>query len=85
MMVPAEMQAMNPSQELLDEMFWERVQRARRTPPAERFLDGPRLFDYACRITMAGIRHENPGADEQRVREILEQRLALQRRLEETR
>ena len=85
MMVPTEVQAVNPPQELLDAIFWERVLRARRMPPEERFLDGPRLFDYACRITMAGIRHENPGADEQRVREILEQRLALQRRLEETR
>ena len=34
---------------------------------------------------MDGIRNQYPDADEQRVREILAQRIALQRRLEELR
>lgn len=76
---------MGPTKELLDDIFRERVLRARQTPPEEKLLDGPRLFDWACRITMAGIRHQFPEADEQQVKEILVQRLALARRLERTR
>ena len=49
----------------------------------EKFLLGAELFDYACRITMDGIRSRFPDADETRVREILEERLLLQRQLEE--
>ena len=75
---------MEPTQELIDDLFRERVLRARRTPPEEKLLDGPRLFELACRIMKDGIRDEYPNADEQRVREILTERLALLRRLEET-
>ena len=74
---------MEPTQELVDAIYRERVLRARATHPDQKLLDGPRLFDFACRITMDGIRNQYPDADEQRVREILAQRLALQRRLEE--
>jgi hypothetical protein len=74
-----------PTKELLDDIFRERVLRARQTPPAEKFLDGPRLFDWACQITLAGIRHQFPEADEEQVKEILVQRLALARRLERAR
>jgi hypothetical protein len=74
---------MEPTQELIDAIYRERVLRARQTPPDRKLLDGPRLFDFACRITADGIRNQYPDADEQRVREILAQRIALQRRLEE--
>jgi hypothetical protein len=73
---------MEPSKELLDDLFRERVLRARRTPPEEKLLEGARLFDLTCRIMRDGIRDEYPDADEQRVEEILAQRLALLRRLE---
>ena len=76
---------MEPTRDLTDNLFRERVLRARRTPPEEKLLDGPRLFDLCCRIMMDGIRNEYPEADEQRVREILAQRVALLRRLEEHR
>ena len=75
---------MEPTQELVDELFRERVLRARRTPPEEKLLDGARLFDLACRIVEDGIRGQYPDADERRVREILAQRVALARRLEES-
>lgn len=65
-----------------DAIYRERVLRARRTPPEEKLLDGPRLFDFACGITMAGIRNQNPGADEATLRAILRQRLALAQRRE---
>lgn len=76
---------MQPSQELVDDIYKERVLRARRTPPEQKLLDGPRLFDRACRIMMDGIRNQNPDADEKRVREILRDRLELLRRLENSR
>jgi hypothetical protein len=75
---------MEPTKELIDALFRERVLRARRTPPEEKLLDGPRLFDLACRIMRNGIREQYPDADEARVEEILRERLALVRRLEES-
>jgi hypothetical protein len=72
---------MEPTQELIDEIYRERVLRARRTPPGEKLLDGPRLFDRACRIMKDGIRFQRPDATEIEVEAILRQRLALVRRL----
>ncbi len=53
------------------------VLRARRQSLAEKFLAGPRLFDYACEVTKGMIRREHPGATETHVVEILRRRLAL--------
>ena len=66
----------------IDASFRERVLRAREQPPAEKLMAGPELFDMVCRFMAAGIRNEEPHADEARVREVLLQRLALARRLE---
>jgi len=74
---------MEPTPELIDEIYRQRVLRARATPPEEKLSAGPRLFEYACRITMEGIRHQFPDADDRRVQEILAERLALRRRLEQ--
>ncbi len=74
---------MQPTKELIDALYWERVERARRMSPGEKLLDGARLFDWACSITAAGIRAQFPEADQRRVREILAERLALARRLED--
>lgn len=76
---------MEPTQQLIDDIYRERVLRARRTPPEEKLLDGARLFDYACRITRDGIRHQHPDASEQQVEETLRGRLALRQRLEDCR
>lgn len=73
---------MGPTQELVDALFRERVLSARQESPAEKLLDGPRLFDWCCRIVTDGIRNQFPDADEQRVQEILAQRIELMRRLE---
>jgi hypothetical protein len=73
---------MKPTRELIDELYRERVLRARQTPPEEKLLAGPRLFEFACRIMADGIRHQYPEADEDRVQQILAERLALADRLE---
>lgn len=72
---------MEPTKELDDALYRERVHRARRMTPEQKFLAGPRLFDRACRIMLEGIRHQFPDADEARAQQILDERLALLRRL----
>ena len=71
-------------QRLIDELYREEILEARAMSPEDKILAGQQLFEAACRITLAGIRNENPGASEDRCREILRQRLELQRRLEES-
>jgi len=73
---------MEPTRELIDDLYRERVLRARKMSPEEKFLAGPRLFEMACRITMDGIRSQHPDADEAEVRRILAARLALRERME---
>jgi hypothetical protein len=73
----------NEFQALADELYRERVLRARRRSPEERILDGPRLFDYACAITLSGLRHEMPNATEAELRLALRRRLELADRLDQ--
>ena len=74
---------MQPTQAQVDQIYRERVLRARRMPPEEKLLAGAKLFEYACWITEQGIRNQFPDATDQRVLEILKQRLALRKRMEQ--
>jgi hypothetical protein len=74
---------MEPTKELADAIYRERVERARRTPPADRVLASLQQFEFTSNIMVAGIRSQFPEADEHRVEEILRERLALSRRLED--
>lgn len=74
---------MEPDQQLIDALYRDRVRAARAMKPEDKLLAGARLFDRTCRIMSDGIRDEFPDAGEQRVREILAERLALARRLEQ--
>ena len=76
---------MEPTHELIDSLYWERVERARRMTPDEKLLAPAELFEWACRIARDGIRNQYPEADEAQVEEILRQRLALGERLRNTR
>ena len=58
---------------------------ARAASVDEKLRSGEELFHYAARITMAGIRHENPQADEAVVLRILKQRLELREKMERQR
>jgi hypothetical protein len=73
---------MDSIRELADDIYRERVLRARATPPEDKLVAGPQIFEQVCRIMTAGIQNQFPDADEDRVTEILRQRLALARRLE---
>lgn len=72
---------MESIKELADEIYRDRVLRARRTPIEQKILAGPELFELACEFTRAGIRHQNPGLDEAQVEAMLRERLALARQL----
>ena len=65
-----------------DQLYRDEVLAARAMTPEEKLLAGPRLFDFACRIALEGIRHQFPDADEQRPGQILAARVELGRRLE---
>jgi hypothetical protein len=63
---------------LIDALYREEVLEARQMSPEDKFLAGEELFEYACSITLAGIRNQNPGFSEEDCRRELERRLKLQ-------
>jgi hypothetical protein len=79
----ADWRRMEPTPGLIDTLFRDKVRAARAMTPQDRVLAGPRMFEIACEIAKAGIRHQHPDADEERVLQLLRQRLAWARRLED--
>lgn len=71
------------TQRLIDELYREELIEARAMSGPDKIRAGQQLFEAACRVTLAGIRHENPGASEDECLEILRQRLELKSRLDE--
>ena len=69
--------------EAIDELYRERVEKARRMSPAEKIEAGLDLFELTSSIMADGIRYQFPGIDDCRVQQILRERLALIRRREE--
>lgn len=69
--------------DLHDSVFRTKVARARRTPMAEKMLDGPRLFDQSCEIMRGGIRSENPEFTPEQVEQELRRRLAIARKIDD--
>jgi hypothetical protein len=76
---------MDPTKEVADALYHERVLRARGTPMAEKLLDGANLFDDVCERMRAGIRARFPEADESEVQAILLRQVDRLRRVEESR
>lgn len=72
----------DPSPELINALFWDEVRAAREQTPGEKMLAGPRLFEMAVRIMEAGIRSQHPHASDAEVDRMIDERLALGRRLE---
>jgi hypothetical protein len=72
-------------QRLAEDLYRERVVEARAMPPEEKLLAGEELFDYACAITIAGIRNQFPGVSEEESLQLLEKRLELRERMEKRR
>jgi hypothetical protein len=73
---------MEPTQELIDQLYRERVEKARRMSPADKIVVGLDLFEMTRSIMADGIRSQFPGVHERRVQEILRERLNLIRQRE---
>ena len=65
-----------------DDLDRETIAAGRRTPPAEKLRAGLELFDRTTRIMAAGIRYEQPHADEDTIVRLMRERLRLARALE---
>ncbi len=50
----------------------------------QRMLTGIQLFEYACDVTLAGIRHQNPDATPEECEQILRKRLEWNRSREQS-
>jgi hypothetical protein len=56
---------------------WDEIEEWRRIPGSEKVLMGLRLQEMARRVTLAGIRHQHPDADEEEVQRIFAERMAV--------
>lgn len=74
---------MEPTRELADAIYRERVLRARATPAEAKLRAGAELFEEVCERMAAGLRLENPDADDATIRALLRNRLERLRKLEE--
>jgi hypothetical protein len=66
---------MSSLSDLAGSLYREEVARARAMSPADKLLEGPRLFERSCRLMADGIRHQYPDLDDAAVAALLEQRL----------
>ena len=73
---------MAPLTVLADALYREEVARARAMNPGDKLLEGPRLFDRACRVMADGIRHRHPDLTEAEVLARVEAQLARVRSLD---
>lgn len=74
---------MHISAEDIQRIDRDRALRARQEPMEEKLVAGIELFDLACEFARAGIRMENPDADDATVEDMLRRRLAIARELED--
>lgn len=74
---------MEPTRGLIEMLDAEEIDRAREQLPGDKLLAGPQLFDRVCMFMEAGIRHDFPDADQDRIERLLEERLAVAAALEE--
>jgi hypothetical protein len=83
--VASEVSAMNTTGQPGDELFWDKVRRARLMSPEEKLLSGMRLHESACRATLDGIRDQHPGISDADALTMLKARIALRRKWNEIR
>lgn len=69
---------------MIEESYRREVLQAREMSPEDKLILGERLFRWACEVTLAGIRHQNPEFTEADCRRTLRERLVLQKQLEES-
>ena len=74
---------MEPSAHFVNRLNQAEIESAKRQSFAQKFMAGAELFDYACSITLSGIRMQHPNFNEAQVKAELHRRLAIGRHLEE--
>ena len=60
-----------------DALYRDEVARAKAMNPEDKLLEGPRLFERACRLMADGVRHRHPEFDDQAVQSAVEAQLNL--------
>ena len=60
---------------LVEDIDRRKTERAREATMEEKLLDGPRLFRMSCEAIKAGLRLDHPDADEDRIHELLIERV----------
>jgi hypothetical protein len=76
---------MEPTRELIDAIFRDRILRARQIPNEQKTFAGLDLFDSVCHRMIAGIRHDFPKFSEEEVQHELRRRLRINRLVENSR
>ena len=74
---------MEPTRELADAIWREKVRRAKAMTPDERLREACRLSDFVFDMMRAGVRSRNPAADDAEVDRIVKDQLDRIRRVEE--
>jgi hypothetical protein len=77
------MAAPNEFQPLIDEIFREKVLRARAQSPGRKFVDGMKLFEDAVVRMRGGIRSQFPQYSSEQVEEELYRRIARIRQVQQ--
>jgi hypothetical protein len=73
---------MQPAQELIDDIYRERIERARQASFDETLLGGLELFDRACEWSKTGLRKRFPHDTEEQIHERLLAQINLLKSLE---
>ncbi len=74
---------MEPTPELIKRLYQDKVDAARRMTFEQKFMAGAELFDFACSVTLSGIRGQNPTFTEEQVQAELRRRIEIGRRIQE--
>jgi hypothetical protein len=72
---------MQPTKELIDDIYRDKVIRARRMKPEAKIHAGFELFETVRQRMIEGLRAENPEANESAIRNLFARRLAILRKL----
>jgi hypothetical protein len=80
------MSFVNPTEEsqmLIDEIFREKIFRARATPPEQRFIEGFELHEMGIAMKRDGVRAQHPEFTPEQLDKEVSRRFASVRRVEE--
>ena len=73
----------NTDQSLKDQIFADKVRRARETPIVQKILEGPRLFDMNAEIIKGAIRSQFPGYSDEQINHEYFRRLQIARTIDD--